>query len=63
MLSPHSCIAYPCVAKRKKDSGFCPPHHKDHESSLWVKAWRAYQAEIVRVGDWKKVIWSPPSKV
>lgn len=60
MHNPYGCIAYPCQKERKTDSAFCTKHHKEHESSKWVKAWRVYQAEIHRVGDYKKVAWVPP---
>lgn len=39
----HSCIAYPCIADRKKGSAFCAPHKKDHERSAWVKVFRREQ--------------------
>lgn len=60
MVNYYGCVAHPCDAKRKKKSAFCPTHHTEHENSEWVKAWRAYQAEIKRVGDYKQVLWAPP---
>jgi hypothetical protein len=63
MLNVNGCIhLVGCDKDRKKNSAFCPTHYKEHESSAWVKAWRKYQAEITRVGDIKKVLWSPPTK-
>lgn len=59
-MNPHGCIAHPCSAKRKKGSGFCAKHHKAHETSKWVTAWRKYQKEITKAGSHKKVLWAAP---